>query len=517
MHNKTQTLCAPFMDVRIVSVFFHGILSGLPWLMIGSALTLWLKEAGISRTSIGFAGLIFGVYAINFLWSPVIDRFQTSRLPKLGARRVWILAAQVVIVSACFLLAALNPDNGAKVIVAVALVIAIASATQDMAIDAYRVDAFEATEKDKISAAAGTATAGWWTGYAGLGLIPLMLSDHGMSWPMLYPVMGLMSAVTALGLFIGKAPPPRDSKEYHTRKTQYLNHVMGLSKLKKVQLLGLIGAPMVLALWAVFGSPGMPEVVSAFPLYLFGVVLVALLLLLLALITLAKAQPHTRPLQATWLDGLPTLLLANVIAPLEDFFKRNGVKLGIAILGFIVVFKLGESFLGRMSILFYKEVGYTNTEIGAYSKMVTWGITMAAAVPFALINAKLGLVRGLFIAGVCMAASNLLFIVIAQKGPDLDWLLITVVVDGITQAWSTIAFVAFISALCSHRFSATQYALMASLGTLGRSTLAAFGGQLVDALNGNWAIFFMITTVMVVPGLVLLMVLRKKLSQQLAA
>ncbi len=514
MIKKIQKAVSPFIDSRIVSIFFLGVLSGLPWLMIGSALTLWLKEAGISRAHIGFAGFIFGVYAINFLWAPLIDRFQSTCLPRVGPRRLWVLGSQVVIISACCLLALFNPAYSAKMVVGIALIIAIASATQDMAIGAFRVDAFAKTEKEKISAGAATETAGWWTGYAGLGLIPLALSDKGFSWPELYPIMGLMSAIAALGVLIGKAPPQANTTGYQARKTAYLRHVSALPSSTKWQLLLLICAPFVLTLWAVFGSPGMPQKVVAFPLYTLAIVLAAVLLVIVTLVFLAKTPPSHVPNQANWLDALPVLLLSNVIAPLEEFVKRNGVKLGLTILSFIVVFKLGESFLGKMSILFYKEVGYTNTEIGAYSKMVTWGITVAAAIPCAVLNAKLGLVRGLFIAGICMAASNLLFVVIAMKGPDLDWLLITVIVDGITQAWSSIAFVAFISALCSHTFSATQYALMASLGTLGRSTLAAFGGQLVDALNGNWVIFFVITTAMVVPGLVMLLQLRKKLNAQ---
>ncbi len=507
---------APFYDARIASVFLLGILSGLPWLMIGSALTLWLKEANISRTGIGYAGLIFGVYAINFLWSPVIDRFQTQRFKRLGPRRVWVLGAQLIIVGACLGLSLFTPAESAKIIVAIALVIAIASATQDMAIDAFRVDAFAVDETESISAAAAASTAGWWTGYAGLGLIPLFLSDHGFTWPQLYPIMGLMSALAAMGVFVGHAPLPQPQAAYDNRRIQYLARVLSMAPLVKLVLFGLVLAPLALAIWAAAGSPGLTPAVSQYPLYVPFLVALAMTLVVGTMVFLAKAPSTTAVQKATWLDALPTTLLANVIAPLEDFLKRNGLKLGLTLLAFIVIFKLGESFLGRMSILFYKEVGFSNSEIGTYSKMVTWWVTLAAAIPFALLNARLGLVRGLFIAGVCMAASNLLFLVIAAKGPDLNWFLITVVVDGITQAWSTIAFVAFISALCSHTFSATQYALMASLGTLGRSTLAAFGGQMVDALGGNWSIFFILTTVMVIPGLLMLLWLRKPLRNHLS-
>ena len=128
---------------------------------------------------------------------------------------------------------------------------------------------------------------------------------------------------------------------------------------------------------------------------------------------------------------------------------------------------------------------------------------------------KYGIVRGLLIAGVAMAASNLMFSIMAVLGP-IKWLFgLTIFVDGFTSAWSSVAFVAFISSLCDRRFTATHYALLASLGTLGRTLFASSSGQMVDVLNGNWALFFMLTALMVVPSLLLLIKASHQFNQTL--
>jgi len=201
-----------------------------------------------------------------------------------------------------------------------------------------------------------------------------------------------------------------------------------------------------------------------------------------------------------------------VVQPIAEFFSRNGVKLALSILAFIFLFKIGEAFLGRMSIVFYKEIGFTNAEIGTYSKLVTWWVTIVFALLGSAVNLRLGIVKGLMIGGIAMASSNLMFSWIALVGPDTNLFLSAVLIDGFTSAWSTVAFVAFISLLCNRTFTATQYALMASLGTLGKTMLASYSGVIVDSMQGNWALFFVLTAVMVIPSLAFLWLIRKPLT-----
>jgi PAT family beta-lactamase induction signal transducer AmpG len=129
---------------------------------------------------------------------------------------------------------------------------------------------------------------------------------------------------------------------------------------------------------------------------------------------------------------------------------------------------------------------------------------------------RYGILKGLFIGGIAMAASNLLFSVIALVGPSKPLFALTVFVDGFTSAWGSVAFVALLSVLCNKSFTASQYALMASLGTFGRVMLGSYSGIIVDWLDGNWALFFVLTSLMVIPSLLFLYSIRKPLSLLIA-
>ena len=195
-----------------------------------------------------------------------------------------------------------------------------------------------------------------------------------------------------------------------------------------------------------------------------------------------------------------------------EFFRRNGVQLALGLLGFIFLFKIGEAFLGRMVIRFYIEVGFSNADIGTYSKGLGWLVTMICALAAALLTGRFGVIRGLFLAGIAMAATNLLFAWIAIVGPDTRALAYAVVADGVTSAFSTVAFVAFISYYTSRLHTAAQYGALASLGNSGRTVLAASSGVVIDALGGAWASFFVITAVMVTPSLGILVWIGRRIA-----
>jgi PAT family beta-lactamase induction signal transducer AmpG len=207
-------------------------------------------------------------------------------------------------------------------------------------------------------------------------------------------------------------------------------------------------------------------------------------------------------------------LAVTVVEPVKEFFDRTGVKLGVSVLLFLFLFKLGEAFLGRMAIVFYKEVGFTDTQIAYYSKLMTAGVTILFSMAGGLLNARIGIIKGLFVGGIAMAASNLMFAWIAMVGPNEKIYAATIFVDGFTSAMSTVAFVAFISYFTSHTYTGTQYALLASIGTLGRTFVSGASGFVVDALHGNWALFFVITSLMVVPSLILLLYVGRLLKER---
>ena len=437
-----RTSLAIFRDKRLFSIFVFGIASGFPWVMIGSVLSAWLKDESLSRSAIGLFGAIFAVYSFNFLWAPLLDRIKPLAL---GQRRGWIGQMQLLIIGCCVWMSTLDAQSSLYQIALCGFIIALSSATQDIAIDAFRIDTIAQHETDAMSAASSLATAGWWTGYGGLGAIPFMVADMpGWEWQQIYLLLAAIMAVCLMAtLLVAKEPKVNRQAMLDAATERYQ---------------ALLNA----------GDS------------LFGKI-------------------------SSW-------LLVSLVEPFREFFSRNGVKLALQILLFVFLFKIGEAFLGRMSIVFYKEIGFSNSEIGTYSKLLNWWVTIVFSIIGGLVNIRYGIFRGLFIAGIAMAASNLMFAWMAEIGPHKGWFVVTIVLDGFTSAWSTVAMVAFISLLCNRAFSATQYALMASLSVASRTLLASASGILVDAMGGNWALFFILTALMVIPSLVILYRLRHNIT-----
>ena len=452
---KKQTLSETFsvyLDRRMVRILLLGIISGFPWVLIGSSLSLWLKEDGLSRSTIGWAGLIFGVYAINFLWAPLIDRIRIPWLTnKIGHRRGWIVTMQFIILVSLVFWSTIDPTANLWAVIAIGLIIAIASATQDITVDALRIEQIGENEGMSMQAGAAMAVVGWWTGYKLGGVVALNAAQYFQNagienyWQTTFLVLGIIIIACNIGLMFVHESQPTERQIAQRQTDQMIEEKLGSS--------GVITKMIA------------------------------------------------------WISG-------TIAGPIISFFKRNGFKIAIGILGFVFLFKIGEAFLGRMSIVFYKEMGFSKGDIALYSKGIGWITTVIFTLLGGLFAIRSGVVKAMFISGILMAATNLLFAALAWSGKS-EWLFaVAVLLDDITAAFATVAFVAFISLLVDRTYTATQYALLASIGTLGRTTLAASSGELVDWLNGDWGVFFIITTVMVIPSLILLWFIRNKLKLQ---
>tara|TARA_B110000211_G_scaffold204647_1_gene238285 strand:+ start:2621 stop:3976 length:1356 start_codon:yes stop_codon:yes gene_type:complete len=440
----------PYLDRRMLRILLLGIMSGFPWVLIGSALSLWLKENDLSRTTIGWAGLIFAVYAVNFLWAPLVDRLQIPFLSKkVGHRKSWIILMQLFIFISLLIWSLLDPSKNLWLVIAVGLGIAVSSATQDITIDALRIEQIGENEKNLLSAGAAMSVVGWWTGYKVGGLISLVSADilqkQGVQnyWQISFLILsGIIIFCCLALLFI----PEKNSQEK-----------LALQNIADKKILEKIGFSNIFT--------------KSF----------------------------------AWLYG-------TIINPLLSFFKKNTVKVALAILGFIFLFKIGEAFLGRMSLLFYKEIGFSKTDIALYSKGIGWLTTVIFTLLGGLFAVRMGLIKAMFLSGIFMASTNILFSVLAWVGNSETLFAFTVLIDDLSAAFATVAFVGFISALVDRTYTATQYALLASIGTLGRTLFASSSGMMVDWLNGNWIIFFIITALMVIPSLICLFLIRKKLN-----
>ena len=447
-HSFTETFKIYF-DRRMIKILLLGAISGFPWVIIGSSLSLWLKEDGLSRSTIGWAGLIFAVYAFNYLWAPIIDRIRIPWLTaKVGHRRGWIITMQTLIIISLVCWSLINPTVNLALVISIGLVIAIASATQDITVDALRIEQIGEHEGKSMQAGAAMAVVGWWTGYKLGGVVALNTAEFFQQagfenyWQITFLVLGIIIIACNIGLLFVNEPQPTNRKE-----NQRLTDRMIQDKL---------------------GSPNVFTKIIA------------------------------------WLTG-------TVIGPVISFFKKNGFNIALAILGFVFLFKIGEAFLGRMSVIFYKEIGFTKSDIALYSKGLGWITTVIFTLLGGLFAIRSGVIKAMFVSGILMASTNLLFSLLAWYGKSELLFAIAVIFDDMAAAFATVAFVAFISMLVDRTYTATQYALLASIGTAGRTTLAASSGALVDWLNGDWGIFFIITAVMVIPSLIFLYLIKDKL------
>ena len=450
---KKQSLSEIFsiyLDKRMLRILLLGAISGFPWVLIGSSLSLWLKEDGLSRSTIGWAGLIFGVYAFNYLWAPLVDRVTIPYLTKkIGHRRSWIVLMQFLILISLFLWSIFIPSENLALVIGVGLIIAIASATQDITVDALRIEQINEDEGKSMAAGAAIAVVGWWSGYKLGGVLSLFSAEYLQEagyenyWQITFLILGILVVLMNIGLmFINE----KDNSERQNKQKE-LDKLIS-NKFKKNNYITQL---------------------------------------------------------VTWISG-------TISGPIISFFKKNGLSIAIGILSFVFLFKVGEAFLGRMSIIFYKEIGFSKTDIAIYSKTLGWITTVVFTLLGGLFVIRSGVLKAMFLAGVIMASTNLLFSFLAWSDKSELLFAIAVILDDIAAAFATVAFVAFISLLVDRAYTATQYALLASIGTAGRTTLASSSGALVDWLNGDWGIFFILTALMVIPSLVILWFMREKLK-----
>ena len=450
---KKQSLAETFsvyFDRRMIKILLLGAISGFPWVIIGSSLSLWLQEDGLSRSTIGWAGLIFAVYAFNYLWAPIIDRVRIPWLTnKIGHRRGWIVLMQTIILLSLICWSLINPTTNLALVITIGLIIAIASATQDITVDALRIEQIGENEGKSMQAGAAMAVVGWWTGYKLGGVVALTSAEFFQSfgfenyWQITFLILGILIIACNICLMFINETTQTNRKETQRRTDKMIEDKLGSSNL-------------------------ITKIIA-------------------------------------WLTG-------TVVGPITSFFKKNGFNIALAILAFIFLFKIGEAFLGRMSVIFYKEIGFTKSDIALYSKGLGWLTTVIFTLLGGLFAIRSGVIKALFVSGVLMASTNLLFSILAWSGKSELLFAIAVIFDDMAAAFATVAFVAFISMLVDRTYTATQYALLASIGTAGRTTLAASSGALVDWLNGDWGIFFILTAIMVIPSLIFLYMIRHKLK-----
>jgi MFS transporter, PAT family, beta-lactamase induction signal transducer AmpG len=391
---------------RLLIVTLLGFASGLPLVLTGATLQAWYTVAGVNILTIGFLSWAGLPYVFKFLWAPVMDRYT---LPFLGRRRGWMLVTQVFLCLGLVLMAFLNPNEDAVALGIIALCVAFLSASQDIAIDAYRADILEPQERG-IGAALNVAA--YRIAMLVAGGVALIFADW-IGWQLTYLLMA--------GL-------------------------MGVGILASVK--------------------GMNPSDTVLP---------------------------------------PVSMKEAVIEPFREFFQRKQV---IIILLFIVLYKLGDAFAFSLTTTFLiRSLEFTPTDIGLITKGVGLAATLLGVFVAGVMMLRMNLFNALIIFGVLQALANFTFMLLAIVGKNYSLMAAAIFIENFCAGLGTAAFVAFIMSLCDHRFTATQFALLSALSSVGRVVVGPLAAMMVSYVG--WVQFYFWTVLIAIPGIIILWFLRE--------
>ena len=499
---------------RLAAVTLLGFASGLPLALTGQALQAWLTVEGISLATIGLFSLVGLPYTFKFLWAPLMDRFE---LPLLGRRRGWLVLTQVLMAVALMALAATSPHAAIRAFALLAVAVAFVSASQDVVVDAYRTDLLHAAER-------GLGASLYVTGYrlamilsGGIAMIWVdPVQGSGWTWPEVYRLMAaLMLGAAVLSAVVLPPLPKLPALPPGERPAPAWLELRGFAAVVLAVAVGVwlsdrYGPALAQALagaWLRGGS--LPPALQQRWLDLLALLLGIAFTLPLAAWAARRAGFHT------------------LLGGLNSYFSQRGAA---AFLLLIVLYKLGDAFAGSLMTAFLlKSMAYSSAEVGVVNKVVGLWLTIGGALLGGALMLKLGLWRSLMLFGVLQLVSNLGFwwLAVSGKGvlpgatlPAFDWgfvklaaptpvdggLLMVVAFENLSGGMGTAAFVAFLMSLCNQRFTATQYALLSAFASVGRVWVGPLAGVLAESIG--WPAFFLISTVLAAPALVMLWWLR---------
>jgi len=392
-------------DPRLALMLGLGFSSGLPFLLIFSTQSAWLREAGVSRTEIGLLSYVALAYTLKFLWAPVIDAVDLPVLATLlGRRRAWMLVTQLAVSLGLVGLAFGDPAHAIFWTVACAFSVAFAAATQDVVIDGWRIDAAPSERQGMMSA---TYQLGYRLALLCAGAGALYIADF-VSWRAAYLVMAALMLVGICACLL--APKPATQP---------------------------IGDPRRL-----------PSLASSF------------------------------------------------VEPLADLVSRNGAML-VPILLLVALYRLPDFVSGVMANPLYIDLGFSKSDIATVSKLYGVWVGIAGAFIGGLAVSRVGLMPALLIGGILAPSSHLMMAWLASSGARLDLLTLAISVENFSAGFAGTALIAYMSALTSPLFAATQYALLSSLYALPGKLVGGLSGLLVD--NLGYPTFFAMTSTIGIP------------------
>ena len=481
---------ATYASPSALALLLLGFAAGLPMVLVFSTLSVWLREAGVARETIGYASLIGLAYAFKWVWSPLLDQWRLPLLGRLGRRRSWLALSQLLVALGLAGMALFDPQTHLAWLIAVAVLVAFASATQDIALDAYRLEIAEDTQQAALAACYTTgyrvamllATAGALFIAEGLGSVGG--NYQYPAWAGTYLAFALLMLPGLLTTLWMKEPPVPEQTQQAAARYGLVHQLVSVL----VLIVLLISVPAMFTQFYRSDVHGM----------------------LLDKVTLLDLFREDRAfLRATLYTVLTVLCLSSlgrrglapVLTPISDFTHRYRWQ-ALILLGLIATYRMSDTVMGVMANVFYVDLGFSKDQIASVSKLFGLVMTLLGAGAGGLLIVRFGILPILFLGGLASAATNLLFAMLSGMGPNLQMLVFTISADNFSGGLATAAFVAYLSSLTNLQFSATQYALLSSIMLLLPRLIGGYSGVMVEKLG--YADFFLVTALIGVPTLLLI-------------
>ena len=483
---KTKNIMI-FFEKKILKMLFLGFSSGLPILLVFSTLSVWLVKAGINRSTVTLFSWAGFAYAFKYLWSPIVDNFKIPFFQKLGHRRSWLLFAQVMIVISLLATSLTDPAQNLILTAVTITFVAIFSATQDIVIDAYRIESAPQKLQGPLSSMyiAGYRVAMLVGGAGSLWLASSLGGEvyNKAVWQTVYSSMAFLMLVGILTTLFSHEP--KIKKNNFLKINQHIKFLF-------VFLLSLSG---FIFLYTFMKNPfDINQILNKF---LFSTIRIILCFAFSGLIILFLTKTNFISKQK----------VNNIyLKPITNFINRYG-KFAFLILLLIGLYRIADVVMGVVANIFYLEKGFNIKEIATYSKFFGVFATILGGFIGGIFALNFGTMKALFIGALIAAGSNLLFALLAASDPSIKLLITVITADNISSGFAGAAFVIYLTGLTSIKFTATQYALFSSIMLFIPKLIAGYSGSWVDAMG--YTNFFTLTALLGVPVLFLIIWISK--------
>ena len=462
-----------------------GFSSGLPILLVFSTLSVWLTKAGIERSTVTLFSWAGFAYAFKFLWSPLVDKISIPVFLNLGHRRSWLLLTQFLIIFSLVLTSVNDPQNNIIITAVCITLVAFFSATQDIIIDAYRIESIDKKLQGSLSS---MYIAGYRIGMLVGGAGSLWLASYWGSenyehdvWKKVYLSMSLLMFIGVLANLISKEPK---RKRNFTRKTNL--HV-------KFFLSIMISLLIFIYIYSYLDNPFSGPMLSFF--YTILKLIFCFICSGLFLLFLVKLKFQSK-----------SIIKESYFSPIKNFVVKYG-KVAVIILLLISLYRMADVVMGVMANIFYLEKGYSINQIATYSKFFGVFATIAGGLLGGYFAMKYGTMITLFIGALIASLSNLLFAWLATAETNIKFLISVITADNISSGFAGAAFVVYLSGLTSLKFTATQYALFSSIMLFLPKLIAGYSGSWVDVIG--YHNYFVVTALLGLPVLFLIVYISK--------